>query len=100
LAETRPIDARSRAENTARAIACFDPVHHARAVAYAGGVGAGQFLERLRASRLVIDGPEQIGLQQVSQLTRIEGVALAALFQGGIATWITHDQLRHLACEG
>src|SRR5207249_6973503 len=93
LAETRPINARSRAKNTARTIARFDPVHHSRGVAHAGGVGAGQFLERRRAVRLVIDGLEQVGLEQVSQFTRIEGVALVTLFQRGIATWITHDQL-------
>src|SRR2546429_545910 len=81
LTMARMVDTLAGAGNAPAAIDRLDPVHDPREVFADGQISPGQFFYCAQAILSVIDGAEEIGAQQLGQLSRIDPVALAAFVE-------------------
>src|SRR5580704_2359592 len=64
-----------------------------------GQITTCQFPQRLQPIFSVVDRAQQAGAQQFGQLSRIDLVALAALFQQSVATRVADHHLPHVGLE-
>src|SRR2546429_637094 len=99
LTMARMVDTLAGAGNAPAAIDRLDPVHDPREVFADGQISPGQFFYCAQAILSVIDGAEEIGAQQLGQLSRIDPVALAAFVEWGVAARIAHDDVRDVGSE-
>src|SRR5207253_10719948 len=81
LTMARMVATLAGAGNAPAAIDRLDPVDDPREVFADGQISPGQFFYCAQAILSVIDGAEEIGAQQLGQLSRIDPVALAAFVE-------------------
>jgi hypothetical protein len=85
--------------NSPASIHSLHPGHDTRLVFGDGQITPRQLLQGPDSALAVIDGPQQVRAQQISQLPGIDSVTFAALFQIVIATWITHHKFRDMRLQ-
>src|SRR5208283_3488523 len=79
--------------NGLAAIQCFQSAHDAGGVFGERGITAPQMLHRSRAVLAMVDRRQQPGTQQLGELARVDGIALAARLQQGVLAGIAYHQL-------
>ena len=92
----RCVDLRPGTGNGPAPIQGLESIHHPPEILGDRQITTGQFLQHAQAMFSVIHRTELAHVQQFGQLVCVDAVALAAFFQQGILSRITHYEFRHV----
>jgi hypothetical protein len=93
------IDPLPRTSNPPASVDRLQTTHHPCQIFADRQITACQFLQRPQSMLPVVDRPEKIRPQQISQLPGIDAVTLAAFSQKSIPARITHYDLRDVRLQ-
>ena len=75
--------------NGPAAVYCFDPTHNSADILRDGQIAATQFFQSVHPVPSVVNRAKLVATQQLRQLSRIDPVTLATVFQEGVRTGLT-----------